>query len=84
VTNDAVWETVVHIMRETFDDDSLEVTRATAAKDVAGWDSIANIELLVALQTALGVKLRTGEIAGLKNVGELADTLTARVRAAGR
>ncbi len=84
MTDDALWDTVVRVMRETFDDDALVVTRATTARDVAGWDSIANIEVLVALQTALGVKLRTGEIAGLKNVGELVDTLAARLRAAGR
>jgi acyl carrier protein len=71
-------------MREIFDDDALEVTRATTARDVAAWNSLSNIELLVALQSAFGVRFRTGEIAGLKNVGELVDTVTTRVRQAGR
>lgn len=84
MTDEAIWNTVVGIMRETFEDAGLEVTRATSADDVEAWDSLSNVELLVALQYAFGVRFNTGEIAGLKNVGELVDTLAARMRAAGR
>lgn len=73
-----VWDKVVTIIRETFDDDSIEVTRDTTADDVAEWDSLTNIELIVALESAFGVKFSTGEIAGLKNVGELVDVIAAR------
>jgi acyl carrier protein len=80
----SIWDTMLDIMRETFDDDDLEITRESTAQDVEGWDSLSHIELIVALEHAFGVQFRTGEIAGLRTVGELADLLTARARDAGR
>ena len=75
-----VWDRVVTVMRQTFDDETIQVTRETTAHDVAEWDSLTNVELIVALEMAFGVKFYTGELAGFRNVGELADTITARLR----
>lgn len=83
MTDEKIWQGVVTIMRDIFDDPGLEVTRGTSAQDVATWNSLSNIELLVALQSAFGVRFRTGEIAALKNVGELVDSLVARQGRAG-
>jgi acyl carrier protein len=76
----AVWNEVVRVMRETFDDEALEVTRETTANDVVEWDSLSNVELMVALESAFKIRFYTGEIAGMKNVGELVDVIAARVR----
>ena len=76
----AVWNEVVKVMRETFDDEALEVTRETTANDVVEWDSLSNVELMVALESAFKIRFYTGEIAGMKNVGELVDVIAARVR----
>ena len=75
-----VWDGVVAVIRDTFDDASLEVTRETTADDIPEWDSLRNVELVVALESAFRVRLHTGEIARLKSVGELADVIAARVR----
>ena len=83
MTDEEIWQRVVTIMRDSFDDPGLQVTRETSAADVPAWNSLSNIELLVALQAAFGVRFRTGEIARLTNVGELVDTLAARYRRAG-
>ena len=83
MTEEQIWEKVVSVMRENFDDDALVVERTTTAKDVSGWNSLAHIELLVALQAAFRMKFNTGEIASLKNVGELADTIARRLAATG-
>jgi acyl carrier protein len=73
--SEPVWPALVAEMRETFDDPSLVVERTTTAEDVDGWDSVTNIELMVALEARFGVSFRTGEIAGMRNVGELADAV---------
>ena len=80
MNSDAVWPTLVAVMRETFDRDDLEVTRETTAQDVEECDSLAHIELVVAIESAFHIKLRTGEIAGLKNVGQLHDVIASRAR----
>ena len=36
-----------------------------------GWDSIKHISLIIAIEDRFGVKLKTAEIDGLKNVGDL-------------
>ncbi len=83
MTDQEVWDTLVRVMRETFDDEALQVNRETSAAHVSEWDSLTNIELLVNIQTTFGVKFNTGEIASLKNVGELVDVLIARLRKSG-
>ena len=79
-----VWDGVVSVIRETLDDTTVEITRATSAKDIPGWDSLANVEVVVALEMAFDVQLSTGQIASLKNVGELADAIEARIHRAER
>ena len=83
MTEKVVWDGVVRVIRETFGDD-IEVTRETTAKDVAEWDSVSNVELLVALEYAFGVKFNTGELASLRNVGDLVDVINARTGDGGR
>ena len=70
-----VWDSVVVVMRETFDDQALDVTRETTAKDINAWDSLSNVELMLALESKFGVRFYTGEIARMQNVGELVDTI---------
>lgn len=74
-----LWDGVVGVLRETFDDSRLEVARETTADDVEGWDSLSNVELIVALESKFGVRFHTGEIARMRNVGELVDAIEKRL-----
>lgn len=79
MTEPPVWDRVVGVLRETFDDPVLEVAPDTTADDVDGWDSLTNVELIVALESRFGVRFHTGEIARLRNVGELVATIEKRL-----
>jgi acyl carrier protein len=46
---------------------------------VPGWDSLANVELMVEVEQSFGIRFRTGEVAGLKNVGELVSLIARRI-----
>jgi len=70
--NDDLWQELTAVFREVLDNDSLTLTEATTAKDVAGWDSINHVLIVVAVEKKFGVKLTAGEIQRLQNVGELA------------
>lgn len=78
MTDDFVWQRLVGVLRDVFEDEHLDVSRDTTARDVEAWDSISNIELIVELESAFGIRFLTGELAGLKSVGELADVIAAR------
>ena len=42
----------------------------TTADDVAGWDSINHITIVVEAERRFGIKFQTAEIEELKNVGD--------------
>jgi acyl carrier protein len=67
------------IFREVFDDDTIEVSRATTAADVEEWDSLSHIRLVVSAERAFGIRFHTGEIADLQNVGEFIDLIEAKL-----
>lgn len=68
-------EKLTGVFRDVFEEDDLVVTRSTSAKDVAGWDSVMHVTLMIAVERAFGVRFKSGNVAGLKNVGELVDLI---------
>lgn len=77
--SDVNLERIQEIMADTFDLDDLTVTRETTAADVEEWDSLSHIRLIVAIERAFGIKFTNAEIESLSNVGELLDTIEAKV-----
>lgn len=74
-------EPLTAIFRETFDDAGIVISAATTARDIDGWDSLSNIELIVAIEAEFGVRFSSAEIADLSNVGDLMDLITRKRQA---
>jgi acyl carrier protein len=54
------------------------------ADDIPGWDSIAHIHLIFAVEEEFGIKLSTQDLEGLDDVGALQATIARHLaRAAG-
>lgn len=66
-----VREKVVAIFHEEFDDDSLEILDSTNADDIDDWDSLANINMLVAMEKEFKVRFPLGEVQRLQNIGDM-------------
>ena len=66
------------ICRIIFDDPALVITEETTAEDVAGWDSVNHVLLVVEIERAFAVKFRTAEIETLRNVGDLVRLVAAK------
>jgi acyl carrier protein len=75
-------EKLQDIFRDQFDDDGIVLTDATSAKDIAGWDSLANIKLIVRIEKAFKIRFSTGELVELNNVGELLSLIDKKLKAA--
>jgi acyl carrier protein len=71
------------VFRDVLDDDDLGLTRATTAADIPGWDSLAHVRLILAVQKAFNVKFSAAQVTKLKNVGELVDLVDQKAGAAG-
>jgi acyl carrier protein len=77
---DAVLVRVRRVIATVFDDHDVVVDPSTTAADVDGWDSVSNIEVLVALEREFGIRFKTGEMATLANVGQLVALIASRLR----
>ena len=63
------------IFRDVFNDDDLVVSEGMTAADVPTWDSLSNINMIIAVEKAFGVKFRIKDVRNLKNVGELLELI---------
>ena len=70
------------IFRLVFDDDDLTISDATSADDIDGWDSMAHINLIIAIEKKFKVKFAVGELATLarrgQTVGDMMKILAAK------
>jgi acyl carrier protein len=63
------------IFRDVFNDDALVVTEDMTAAEVPTWDSLSNINMIIAVEKTFGVKFSIKDVRNLKNVGELLDLI---------
>ena len=63
------------IFRDVFDNDALVVSDSMTAADVPTWDSLSNINMIIAVEKAFGVKFSIKDVRNLKNVGELLELI---------
>ncbi len=79
MTETQIFERVAGIVADTLGLDHVVLTASTTAADVEGWDSLANVQIIVAIEKAFGIRFRTGEIAAIKNAGDLVARIASRV-----
>lgn len=59
------------VFKDVFDRPELVIHENTTASDVAGWDSIQHISLVIAVEEHFNVRLSTADVTKLKNVGDM-------------
>lgn len=60
-------------------DETPELNDATTANDIEEWDSLSHIQLIVAIEKAFKLKFTSQEILKWNTVGEMVDTIIARL-----
>ena len=74
----AVIEKLTGIFRKTFGEPALELNDAMTADDVAAWDSLTHINLILAVERGFNLRLSMRESRGMKNVGDMIALLEKR------
>ena len=59
------------IFRDIFDDESLVIKNETTAEDIEEWDSLAQINIIVACEAEFELKYDLSEVSRLSNVGDM-------------
>ena len=82
MTDPELYAGLNEIFRQVLDNDSIALTPEMTAEDVEGWDSMNHIFIVVEIEKRFGIKFQAAEMEELKNVGELAGLVRAKVGAA--
>jgi acyl carrier protein len=75
----AILEKLTELLQDVLDDDDVVLRPETTARDVPGWDSLANVRFILAAERAFNVRFAAAESARLKNVGELVALVQSRI-----
>jgi acyl carrier protein len=64
-------EKLTGIFRMVFDNEDITLRPDMTANDVDGWDSLAHVNLILAVEKGFGIRFSQKELLTFKNVGDL-------------
>ncbi len=67
------------IFRDVLDNEEIVLTELTCANDIDEWDSLANVQLIVAIEREFGIRFTSLEIPSWKNVGDMVDCIQSKL-----
>lgn len=79
MTREEVYKDLNEIFCDVLDLEEVNLEDSTTADDVDGWDSLAHINLIVAIERNFKCKFTMNEVVNLKNVGQLADLVISKI-----
>ena len=79
MTPDEIEKKVQRIFRDVLDDETIVLRRETTASDVAGWDSLSHVGLIVAIEKEFKIRFSLSELKPLQNVGDLLDMIRRKI-----
>ncbi|HSZ32108.1 MAG TPA: acyl carrier protein [Puia sp.] len=78
---DAILEQVESIFRDVLDNDKIKLDKSSSAQNIDDWDSLNHIQLVVAIEKHFRIKFPTLEIQKWKNVGDMCESIRAKLPA---
>jgi acyl carrier protein len=75
VTQAEVIQAIQPLFRDVLDQPNLLLTAESNASNVDDWDSLAHINIVMAIERHYKVKFALGELQGLKDVGDMAELI---------
>nr|BDT26861.1 acyl carrier protein [Bacteriovorax sp. HI3] len=73
-----ILEKITPVVREVFENPAMVVTSDLNADNVADWDSVRHISLIVGIEDATGVAFTSDELANLHSIGDFVQLLTVK------
>lgn len=79
MTRAEILEKMTGVFRTIFDDETIVLTDETTAADIEDWDSLEQINILVALEKLFEMKFTAADVENLQNVGGMVDLIEGRL-----
>ena len=73
-----ILEKVQDIFRDVLDNDELVLVEQMTAKDVEGWTSLSQAQILTAIEQQMGFRFTLKEIMTMKSVGQIVDAIASK------
>ena len=73
-----IYAALSEIFQDVFLTDDIQLRPELSAKDVPGWDSFKQIDIILAVEEKYGIKLNTRELDSLHNVGDLVRVIASK------
>lgn len=70
---------VNHIFNDVLQDENIEINYETNSDDIDDWDSLANIELIIAIEKEFNVKFVLSEFYKFSNVGQMCEWIQKKI-----
>lgn len=78
MSREKIQNKLTDVIRDFFDLPQLAIHESTTAAQVEGWDSVAHVGLIVAVEKAFAVRFTTKDVKSLRTVGDLIALLERR------
>jgi acyl carrier protein len=79
-TEPEVYAALGEIFADVFNRDDIVLTPTLTAKQVEGWDSFKQIEIIMASEERWSIKFSTRELDSLRSVGDLAKLIETKAK----
>jgi len=80
MNKDEILKKVNDIFIDILDNEDLVLTYETTANDVDDWDSLNNIQLMVAIEKQFKIRFTLQEVESWENVGEMIDSIVSKLK----
>ncbi len=79
MTEAEIYAALSEIFADVFMRDDIVLSDALTAKDVQGWDSFKQIEIIIATEQRFAIKASTRELDRLQSVGDLVRLIQSKI-----
>jgi acyl carrier protein len=76
----AIDDRITAVFQEVFANDGLQLSDSTTFADVPGWDSLAHVRLISALETEFDTKFGVRDVMKMTSVGAIRQAVAAKGR----
>jgi len=80
-SNDEILAKLQPTFDEIFGEDSVPLTMETSSDDIVGWDSVAHVSVIIAVEKDFDVMFDPDEIMEMESVGALVTALQSKTDA---